>query len=281
MRWWAAISLGGGMAGCVAPPPEAPNKLGELGRFLFEHFEDEDVAALNAGLRNLADLLRDVDDELPAEERAVTMPRLDRAALGGLDLPEGADPQDQIAVAIAGRSRFPVEDQLRIATDPVQTCLESALTVWAGRDFLTDPSCFASGACTRLETLTAVRRELGIFVRLWYDQLKTYRYFSVPTEEGAFPVLAGRAWIEEPFEGDSGGTSMDQLFHLDVYLGDGDDTLRWFSMWSSVSGLVIGDDAYAQQVVAGLEEALQFSEEYLGGKASSCPHSREADKPPR
>ena len=99
-------------------------------------------------------------------------------------------------------------------------------------------------------------------------------------------MILGRAWIEEVFEGEGGGTSMDQLFHLDAYLqgsGElgGDTTLRWFSMWSSVSGLLVGDDLYAGLVVNGLEEALTFGEEYLGQTKSTCRHDRSAPKPER
>ena len=268
--------------GCATPPPEAPVELGALGLYLFEHFEDEDPAEISAGWRNLAAFL-DAQSSEATGDRAVSMPILDGAALGGLSIPEGADAANQVPVAIWGPSAFPVGDHPVAIVDPVQTCLEADITVWAGRTFQTDADCFVSGACDRLETETETRRELGIFLNVWYDQPKIYRRFAVEDEErGPFEVIAGRAWIGERFEGDRGGTAMEQLFHLDVIVEQGDAALRWFALWSSIEGGLVGDDLYANLLTSGLEEALQFNEEYLAtGEVTSCPHDRSAPRPPR
>lgn len=273
-----------GVAACGPPPVEAPEELGELGRFLFEHFDDEDPRAMEAGLANLDDFLATEDYTVPPSDRALTMPHLLADRLGGLTVPEGVSTEDQVSVAIAGVSAFALDDQVTIMVDPNQTCLESNITQWAGRTFLTDVDCFTAGTCDVLETITAVRRSLSVFLDVWYDQLKTYRRFSVRRDDGAdIAVIVGRAWIEEVFEGEGGGTSMDQLFHLDAYVEGVDDqvTMRWFSMWSSVSGLPVGDDIYRGLVVSGLEEALEFGDAYLGNQESDCRHDRDAPKPER
>jgi len=275
--WWLAI-LGGG---CKQPPVEAPAELGALALFLFEHFEDEDPAEVHAGWVNLAAFLRDDDLTRSAQDRAVTLPTLDGPALGGLSIPVGALAVDQVPVGISGDSAFPLDDQLPLMADPVQTCIESSTTVWAGRDFLTDADCFVAGACERMETVTAVRRDTAL-AKVWYDQFKTYRRFDFEDPDGApVRVIAGRAWTEVVFPGDNDTNSWDQLFHLDVYLADGDRTLRWFAIWSSVSIGVLGDDLYAALIINGLEEALVYGDELIEGTQDSCPHDRSAPAPPR
>lgn len=271
------------LCAACAPPIDAPEEVGALGQYLFTHFGDEDPRELAAGLANLAALLQNEDYSVPPRERSVTMPTLSADQLGGLAVPDGVSTEDQVAVAIAGESGFSLQDQVAIMVDPVQTCLESEITKWAGRAFLSDVDCFTNGDCDTLDTVTATRRELSVFLRVWYDQPKAYRRVAVERDDGEeIEVIVGRAWLESVFEGDSGGTSIDQQFHLDAYLEDGTDrTLRWFSMWSSISGSPIDDATYANLVVNGLEEALQFGEEYLGDEKSTCRHDRDAPKPER
>ncbi|HHO50359.1 MAG TPA: hypothetical protein ENK18_05660 [Deltaproteobacteria bacterium] len=278
MRSILALSI---LVGCARAPVEAPSEIGELGLFLFEHFEDPEPELIGAGWLNLAGFLQGVDYSLSADERALTMPPLDGPSLGGLSIPEGAQAADQVPVAISGESLYPLDDQLQLMTDPNQTCIESSSTVWAGRTFSTDVACFESGACERLETETEVRKD-SFFAKVWYDQHKTYRRFEVEDSEGGvLELIAGRAWTDQVFEGDSGVNSWDQLFHLDVYLADGPRTLRWFSMWSSLSVAGLGDDAYSNLVVNGLEEALRFGDEYIAGVQTSCTHDRSAPRPER
>ncbi len=262
--------------GCAKAPVEAPKELGELGLFLFQHFEDEESAELEAGFRNLVDYLDGVDMTLDAKDRAVTMPVLQGADLGDLAIPDGADPEKQVPVAIAGVSEHPLDDQRVLMLDPVQTCIESSTTVWAGREFPTDPDCFERADCERLETTTAVRKD-SFIAKVWYDQFKTYRELEVDD----LHVIAGRAWTDRVFPGDGSANSWDQLFHLDVYIADGPRTLRWFSMWSSISVTGLGDDLFSQMVISGLEEALIYGDERIEGVQESCPHDRSAPQPTR
>ena len=160
---------------CVQPPVDAPEEIGELGRFLFEHFADEDARALEAGLANLAAHLDTQDMSVDPSDRSLTMPFLPAERLGGLTVPEGTAVEEQIGLAVSGVSAFPIDDQVAIMVDPVQTCLESNITEWAGRTFLSDEGCFESGDCDELQTVTATKRSFSVFLNVWYDQFKTYR----------------------------------------------------------------------------------------------------------
>lgn len=269
MIWWWLLAC--------RPPPDAPEEVGDLGRYLFAHFDDDDPDALAAGVSNLAAVVLAQDLTAEVADRAVSMPVLRPVDLGSLRLPDGTSADDQVGVAASGVSAYPLDQQLTLLLDPVQTCIESAITVWAGRTFETDPGCFYDG-CDALVTANEVRRDNPV-LKVWYDQPKTYRALSLQGD--GVDALVGRAHIDRVFEGDSGANEWRQLFHLDVFVADGDRTIRWFASWSEIAGLLVGDDVLANMTVAGVEEALGFGDELIGGLPSTCPHDRDAPRPDR
>jgi hypothetical protein len=269
------------VAGCAKPPPEAPKELGELALFLFQHFEDEDPAELAAGLQNLKGFVADTDLTLDPKERAVTLPLLDGEALGSLSIPAGADVQKQVPVALAGLSSHPLQGQKDLAVEVNQICIESSSTVWAQRAFLTDEACFVDGSCPDLSVSQEVRKE-NFLAKVWYDQLKDYRTVEIEDAEGnVSEALIARSWTEEVFPGDGGDTSWDQLFQLDVTFEKGDESMRWFGMWSSITVPVLTDDSYANLVIDGITEAFLYGDEFLDGGVQSCANDRDLAKPPR
>lgn len=273
------------LGACAKPPPEAPKELGDLGAFLFANFEAEDTAELGAGFVNLRELVLKDDLTLDAKDRAVTMPILKGDDLGGLSQPAGVSPDEQIPIALSGLSVHPLDDQRAVHVEPNQICIESSSTKWAQREFLTDDACWADGSCDRLETLTEVYKQNPL-AKIWYDQYKTYRHFEVETEDGeVFEVIAGQAWIEQKFEAEGGGgNSWDQLFQLDVAMEHPDkagQTLRWFSMWSSITLGGLTDDGYSQLVVSGIDEAYVYGDEFIEGVQEACTNDRSEPKPDR
>jgi hypothetical protein len=269
------------LVGCSKPPPEAPKELGDLGLFLFQHFEDEDPAELAAGLANLRPFVAETDFALEAKDRAVTMPILDGEALGSLSIPAGADSAKQVPVALSGKSTHPLDGQKALAVESNQVCIESSSTVWARREFLSDDGCFGDGSCPDLQTKTEVRKE-NFLAKVWYDQFKDYRTLELEDEDGAVTTaLIARSWTEEVFAADSSDSSWDQLFQIDVTYEQGGESLRWFSMWSSITVPILSDDSYANLVVDGVEEAYGFGDEFLDGAIESCNLDRDAEKPPR
>jgi hypothetical protein len=279
---WIALVL----VGCGKPPAEAPEELGDLGSFLFQHFDDEDPAEMNAALLNLRDYILGTDLTQDPKDSAVTMPILEGEALDGLSIPEGVTAAEQVPVALSGLSIHALDDQLAIVFEPNQVCIESATTEWAQREFLTDTGCFEDGSCVELAVLQEVYKTNAL-ASVWYDQYKDYRWYDLMDEDGAETrALLGRSWIEDRFVGDGfgGEASWNQLFHLDAFIENPDDpgtSLRWFSLWSSVTIFGIGDDDYAGLVKTGISEALLYGDEFISGSIESCKLDRDAEKPPR
>ncbi len=267
--------------GCAKPPPEAPKELGELGLFLFQHFEDEDTAELAAGLVNLRPFIEDTDFTLDAKDRALTMPKLEGESLGSLSIPDGATIEKQIPIALAGKSSHPLKGQRELAVEPNQVCIESSSTVWARRAFTSDDGCFVNGSCDSMTTETEVRKE-NFLAKVWYDQYKDYKSIELEDEDGnVTEALIARSWTEKKFIGDDPDTSWDQLFQLDITYEKGGESLRWFVMWSSITVAILTDDSYANLVVDGVDEAFVFGDEFLAGNIDSCKLDRNAEKPPR
>jgi hypothetical protein len=267
--------------GCAKPPPEAPKELGELGLFLFQHFEDEDTAELAAGLVNLRPFIEDTDFTLDAKDRALTMPKLEGESLGSLSIPDGATIEKQIPIALAGKSSHPLKGQRELAVEPNQVCIESSSTVWARRAFTSDDGCFVNGSCDSMTTETEVRKE-NFLAKVWYDQYKDYKSIELEDEDGNITeALIARSWTEKKFIGDDPDTSWDQLFQLDITYEKGGESLRWFVMWSSITVAILTDDSYANLVVDGVDEAFVFGDEFLAGNIDSCKLDRNAEKPPR
>ncbi len=270
-------------SGCAKAPVEAPAELADLSLFLFEHYMDEDTAELAAGIENLRPFIEGADFSLDAKDRAVTLPKLDGAALGDLSIPAGADVEKQVPIGLTSKSDHPLDAHRELATEPNRVCIESDTTVWARREFTTDTACYVDGSCDGLEATQETRKE-NFLAKVWYDQFVSYRVIDVEDADGnVYEALVSRAWIEEVSPGDGGNSSWDQLFSLEVMIPDGNASMRWTDYWSSITLTGIGDDAYANLVIDGLEQAATWGDAFIanGGPADDCNLDRGAEKPAR
>lgn len=261
------------LVGCGKPPVEAPEDLGQLGLFLFQHFDDEDPTGMNDGLLQLRDYIQSTDLTQDPKDSAVTMPILSGDFLDGHAIPAGVEASAQIPVALSGISAHSLDDQMPLVFTENQVCIESDTTVHAMRTFLTDTACFEQGitGCVELQVSQEVFKKNAL-AQVWYDQFKNYRWFDLEEEDGTVTrALFGRSWNDDRFVGEAtigDEASWDQLYHLDAFIENPDDpetTLRWFSLWSSVVIPGIGDNDYAGLVKAGIAQALEFGDEFISG----------------
>ncbi len=268
---------------CAKAPAEAPAEVADLSAFLFAHFDDEDPAEIEAGLLNMQEYLVTVDMAADAEDRALTLPPLQGSDVAAITIPAGIDPEVQTPVAVPGTSKHAPFDTAPTATATNQVCIESSSTIWAGRELLVGGDCFEDGTCDRLDTITEVRKENPI-AKIWYDMNKDYRAFEFEDADGELHQgVIGRAWIPKQFEGDGGNNSWDQLYQLDLAVSDpgGSGSLRYFALWSSVTLSLVSDDAYANLVRDGIDDAFLYTDEFIDGVQEACPNDRDLPKPDR
>jgi len=271
---------------CGPPPVEAPKEIGELGAFLFKSFENEDPAEMEAGLIELRAFLQ--GENITAEDpfdRALSMPVLKGEDLGSLSIPEGAEADKQVNVALPGLSSHTPEASKVLHVEANQVCIESDTTLFANRQVLAGGDCWVDGGCDSLETLTEVYKK-NFLAEVWYDQYKNYRVVTLNEEDGSTTeVVVGRAWIDQVFPAVGGGNnSWDQLFSLDISIPNPDDpstTLRWFAMWSSITLFPLTDDGYYDLVVEGIDQSYVFADEFVSGEMVTCENDREMAPPVR
>ncbi|MBN2799655.1 MAG: hypothetical protein JXX28_10955 [Deltaproteobacteria bacterium] len=273
----ALVLLPLALTACKAPV-EAPTEISELSAYMFQYFDNEDADELFAAELVLEDYLAGLDLTASVNDRAVSLTPLVGESVEGITIPEGVDPNLQIPVAVSGISRHGIDAQVGLILDENQICVASDSVKYAARTFLSDAGCFGDGTCDTLSTMNEVRRETFV-AKVWYDTPGDFRRLTL--DDGR-QVILGRSWLERQFIGDSGDTSWDQSYALDVFIEDpaaSGQTLRFYAMWSSVTIPGLGDDAYAGLVKSGVDEYYENADNMVDGEVCGNDRDRENDRP--
>lgn len=239
---------------CAPLDPASP-LLGDTSRALFTDFADGDDAER---VLDLETALLDLDVDGDVSDRTVALPVLDDPGVGGSSTPTDL----QIPVAVATTSAFALDEHRDLAGVAERACMEPNSTVFTRRDFLTEPDCFLTGACARLDTANETRKK-SAFSDISYDFRKDHLLVDLP--DGRKALLA-RAWTDRPYAGANGPNSLDQIYVLEAWVETGNhDLVRYYALWSSATLPGVGDDAYAAIVRRGIEDSYDAAEAYLDG----------------
>ena len=219
-------------AGCA--PPEAPAELAELSNYLYREWDARDAAVPAAGLTNLAAFLVDVElDSGRIDDRAWLLDPLEEADVEGIERPN-RNLADCLAVAVAGFSRWPVEDHARLQSEPDQTVTEPTSPRYE-RSFpeTDDPACFEERRCDQLVTFNDAERA-NIVLSTTFELFKDFRWLTYTDPDGEErDAFYSRSWFEDSFEGDRGKNTLWQSYSVDVWLDRGDGTAwRYQTLWS-------------------------------------------------
>ena len=259
------------------PPAEAPEDLGQLSLFMFENFDSEDVESLDVATLNLEGYLNSLDLTAKINDRAVTLPKLTAENLGTVAATDGADLSLQVPVGVSAESRHDFATNLDLLKETNYICIDSDTSKFSERTFLTDLDCFMNGECETLETSQWVRKEnpLG---KVWFQLFRTYRRLTL--EDGR-EVMHARTHMEKSFATDGGNGSWDQNYAYEAWIptAEGDKTLRFYGLWSSVQLSLIGDDAWAVLVKGGIDQSLQFGDDFLDPEVAIEDYCKEDRNP--
>ncbi len=259
------VRLGGVMALLAAlwackPPPEAPQELEELSRYLYREWGAEDLRVQADGLRELAALL----DEVPLVDGALldrswSLPDLEPDDVAPIDRPD-RDLSAAPGVAVATRSVWPVADHARQQTEADQTPFEPTAKDHYDRSFVdpADPACFVDGGCAVMVTSNeATRKNLVIPNGVTFLLHKTFRWVDMNEgveDEPPRMAFLSRSWFSESWSSENGKTTLFQSYSVDVWIPDGDGTVRYQTLWSETDlGIPATEDQVIGTVKGGID----------------------------
>ena len=257
----ATVAALAAMTGCAAPE-EAPTDIATLSAFFFSSF-GADEALLGDALSNL-DLAIAASADLDADrpERQWEIPVLGPESTAEVAVPEGEDPNEQLAIAIARRSVHAVPDHLPaiLALDQAPgdpTAPTSTRALVAGGD------CFDGRGCDQLDVLNDITKRNAL-LEVTYQAPKQYRHVTLPDGRAA---IAARTWNEQVWEGEQGQNSIDQTFQVDVIFEDAADpsrAIRYFCLWSAVTlSIDASEDLMRGTMALGSDNFLRAQDEWL------------------
>ena len=201
--------------GCKSTPP-APETFDELTSYMFEHFEDEDPAALQEGMHNLRNWLCDHFEET---QEGYMLENLSEDAVATLD-GQQTNLDGQIGAGAAYDITYPIEDIIRVYLDEDQFEVHPNDYETYERSWIDGENCFTQQECEFAYYHSHVENNfaLGLSLEAW----NAVQYRWVELDDG--PSLLMRSWMRKP------AVSNFDWFEIDQQFGFG-------AIWSADHGI--------------------------------------------
>jgi hypothetical protein len=232
------------LAGC-APPPEAPTELSDLSRYLYREYDNEDPRVMQAGARNMFDLLATLDLTGDRSERSFEPEDLRDEDVADLTRPD-RPLENCLPLGIGGTSRHRIEDHARLMIQPDQTEAEASATYY-DRSFpeVADPSCFLDRECDLLVTVNDAERQNALLT-VRFILFKNFRWVEILDADGDHErwAIVARSWFEQEWEGEQGENALLQSYASDLWFEDDAGAVwRYQTLWSESRTTPQADDA--------------------------------------
>lgn len=240
-------------------PPEAPAELNDLSRYLYAAWGAEDEAEREVGFENLVTFLSDVDLEDNLQDRAWELEPIQEADLWDIRWPEEQDPANVLGVAVARQSIHPPTQHARMQIEADQLPAEPSANEYIRTFDVADPSCFVDQSCDPLLTENEITRQ-NLLISVTFTLYKDFRW--VETENG--PALFARSYVDQVWEGNSGGSSIIQSYSCDIWLPDGGDgSWRFQTLWSESEVGGAGEAATIAVLKSSIDNIFETGDEAI------------------
>jgi hypothetical protein len=268
------------LAACVKPP-EAPDKLEELCGFIYEHFRDEDPAALESAVTKLDTWLT---DNFAATQEGYTVDDLDDNAVAPLDAPK-VDISNLAGAAVVtdiDHSVYALTKTI-LTTDP-RVVYNSTYTLY-DREWITDIDCFVEGFCEEARAYTHSVSDWPLNMTVGVHLYQDYRWVDGELGES----MIQRTWLDGPAEVTGFNLSVDAQYYMAVNIPQEDGGLhRLQAMWvvAEIGDASVPEAAALDLVIDSMRgedvtltyylDSQEFiEEEGRGGqfKGGSCSHA--------
>lgn len=257
---------------CV-PPPEAPEDLDTLPKFLFSEWANEDAAFVQEGLKELYKQMSVVDLEGSLNDRKWAHTAIDEEFVVDVDRPDH-DPAKTVGVSVVGASVWSVRTHARVQSDPERAPaledLEPSAVTYV-RELPSESSCLLTGECDRIATRNEIVRNQGI-ERTLIDLNKDFMLTTFTDEDGVErEALFARSWQsresrppksspDDPFT-----TGILQTFSVDIWMEADEGSIRFQTTWSEATvSRGLSDDLVRAVVAGGIDGVYRTTDKVLG-----------------
>lgn len=177
-------------------------------------------------------------------------------------IPEGQDLADHVGIANSGPSAFSIDLHAAAVVEADQIWNDpSTFEVYDRSIIEGDAETFAAGTGL-VRTENEVLKGGPFGVEIPYSLRKDYRWVGL----GDRRAFVARHWISEAGCSDNGNNCVNQTFGLDVFVEDGDETLRLLTNWlyvvTAADGLLT-EDARIGLVATGNQDLIVKADEEL------------------
>ncbi len=216
---WALLAAA---TGC-ARPADAPGTLDELCGYLFEHFQDEDPAAVAEGMTNLQVWLEDNIEET-AEGYVVT--NLAQEAVDALD-DNDRDLSDLVGAAIGFEHEASISQlaTTSILTDPMALYPDEYSSYV--RTFESDSDCFFDRTCDDLYVHNSIVANYPLGLTVTSEVTGEYRWFEL---DSGLAYLQ-RTWLDQPAEVSLDWLGVPEQYFMVVNMPFQGQTVRIVATW--------------------------------------------------
>jgi hypothetical protein len=255
----ASISL----SACKVEP--APEDLDGLAHWFWQHLDDEEPDALQAGALNVYEALEGTGYEWPLKGTITTLSAEELALVGHGDESRealyGVLMANEMDCSTAG-----LEYQIYA---PEQAEMHASTYVSYEREFLSDREAYEARETDWIEWQS--HYEVDGFGYSYEATINGWlRYVSeIPGHEHAGPMLVARGVLDEPAPfGDSEERGMFQDYQLEVYVPSGSDTtFHFYAIWREmvfIGSYTMEDEEVQNTVLDGLYDWDVDAMEYCG-----------------
>ena len=205
----APVLLGLALVLGACRPPEAPEEYQDLVAFLFEHFEDEDPAELEAGLSNLSGWLK--GENLASAEEGMSIASPPKSAIQGLEgHKHSIDGVEGVSIATESghKSKVLMESLTQYSFARI---MPDVYPVYE-REFEEGKGCIVERDCLWAEGTVYSLADWGLLGEVEADRRIQFRW--VETEDDGW-VFLQRWWLTAP----STGTKLNLVIDDQYYIG--------------------------------------------------------------
>jgi len=248
------------LLGCATARQDAPPTLDDRTHAVYRTWEDD--FPFTVAVDGLAAWM---DDNGRSEEawEGLRLTNLTPDDVLDVTVPDGADLADHVGIANAGPSVFPIDVHAAVVTEADQTWTDPSSFEVYDRTLIEGDADTFSGGGSFFRSDNSILKKGAFGVTIPYELRKDYKWVALSDGRGAF---VARHWISEPGCSDNGKNCVHQTFGLDVFVEDGDETLRLVTNWLFVetqADSLLTEDARIGLVAKGNQDLIAMADDEL------------------